>query len=129
MFFRTRFHFVTFVMASALVAFCTGGTPARAEEMVQHRGPVTAYEPILATVGDARVIAFYVPHGKNCAVHAVVWSANDTNANTASRTRVLLKLGQITHIDRPDQSLALRCAHRSLAVVDIGEDRAFKLER
>jgi hypothetical protein len=126
MFPRTRFQFVTFA-AGALVALSAASTPARADEMVQHLGPVRAYEPILATVGSKRVIAFYVPYGKHCAIQAVVWNGDDTDANTAIRVRVSLNLGQITHIDSPDKSLDLRCAHGTLTIVDIGEDRVFRL--
>ena len=127
MFPRTRFQFVTFAAAGALVALCAAGTPARADEMVQHLGPVRAYEPILATVGSKRVIAFYVPHGKDCAINVVVWNGDDTDAETASGIRVSVHRGQITHIDSPDKSLDLRCAHGTLAIVDIGEDRVFRL--
>ena len=45
--------------AGAFVALTTVGLPARADELVQHLGPVGAHEPILTTFGNKRVIAFY----------------------------------------------------------------------
>jgi hypothetical protein len=45
--------------AGAFVALTAVGLPARAEELVQHLGPVGAHEPILTTFGNKRVIAFY----------------------------------------------------------------------
>jgi hypothetical protein len=119
MFPRTRFQIATFVAASVFVGLYAGGIPARAEEMIQHLGPVRAYEPILAPVGSKRLIAFYVPHGKDCAIHAIIWNADDIDANTASRIRVVLNRRQIAHIDSPDKSLELQCAHGTLAIVSV----------
>jgi hypothetical protein len=44
--------------AAGVVAGCTLGTPARADEMVQNLGPVGPHEAILTEVGSERVIAF-----------------------------------------------------------------------
>ena len=47
--------------AGALVALVAVCTPAGAGDQAQNLGPVGANEPILTTVGDKRVIAFYLP--------------------------------------------------------------------
>src|SRR5262245_62498412 len=41
----------------AFVSLTALGPPARADELVQHLGPVGAHEPILTTFGNKRVIA------------------------------------------------------------------------
>ena len=51
-------NFLKFAAASAIVALTAVSTPARADELVQHLGPVGPHEPILATFGNKRVIAF-----------------------------------------------------------------------
>ena len=60
--------------AVGLVVLCTLGTPTRADELAQNLGPVGPHEPILMTVGNKRVIAFYEPDSGHCAFHAVVWN-------------------------------------------------------
>ena len=94
--------------------------PVRADELAQNLGPVGAYEPILAPVGNRRVVAFFVPKSGYCAVDAVVW--NNTNrryliarfwphtADLAERIRTNVVPGQALQIDS-DQGdrLDLRC--------------------
>ena len=60
MFTLTR-SFLKFTAACSLLALTAISTPARADEMVQNLGPVGPHEPILTTVGNKRVIAFYEP--------------------------------------------------------------------
>ena len=76
--------------AGAFVALTAVGLPARADELVQHLGPVGAHEPILTTFGNKRVIAFYEPDNGRCAVNAVVYDKTDadTGMTTAARVRV-----------------------------------------
>lgn len=104
----------------ALTAF---GLPARADELVQHLGPVGAHEPILTTFGNKRVIAFYEPDSGRCAVNAVVYDKTDadTGMTTAARVRVTLNPRQIVHIDSADnKSINLQCGDRAetLGLVD-----------
>jgi hypothetical protein len=47
------------VVAGALVALVTVGIAARADELVEHSGPVGTNDTILATFGSKRVIAFF----------------------------------------------------------------------
>ena len=78
--------------AGAFFALTTVGLPARADELVQHLGPVPPHEPILTTFGNKRVIAFYEPDNGRCAVNAIVYDKTDadTGMTTAARVRVSL---------------------------------------
>ena len=112
--------------AGAFVALIAVGLPARADELVQHLGPVGPHDPILTTFGDKRVIAFYEPDNGRCAVNAVVYDKTDadTGMTTAARFRVSLDPRQMVHIDSTDnESINLQCGDRAetLALVDSGE--------
>jgi hypothetical protein len=112
--------------AVAFVALTAVGLPARADELVQHLGPVGPHDPILTTFGDKRVIAFYEPDNGRCAVNAVVYDKTDadTGMTTAARFRVSLNPRQMVHIDSTDnESINLQCGDRAetLALVDSGE--------
>ena len=69
------------------------------------------HEPMIASVGTKRVIAFFVPGNGNCNVQAVIWNSDSTDeTNTAAGFRVSLKVGQTASIDSADnKSLNLRC--------------------
>jgi hypothetical protein len=126
MFPLTRIQFLKFAAAGALVALTAASTPTRADEMVQNLGPVGPHEPILATAGTKRVIAFYAPDNGRCAVNAVVWNGDDIDASTASRVRVSLEPGQMVHIDTTEsKSLNLRCGDYA-QTLDTVEDFASK---
>ena len=45
-------NFLKVASAATVVALAALSTPASATEMVQNLGPVSAYEPILKTVGN-----------------------------------------------------------------------------
>jgi hypothetical protein len=77
MMFPRSHNFLKFAAAGALLALTVSGTPARADEMFQNLGPVGPHEPILTTVGNKRVIAFYEPDNGQCAVNAVVFDKTD----------------------------------------------------
>ena len=47
-------------------------------------GPVGPSEPILATIGGQRVIAFFVPERGSCAVNAIIWKDAGAEAPYAS---------------------------------------------
>jgi hypothetical protein len=119
-------NFLKFAAAGALLALTVSDTPARADEIAQNLGPVGPHEPILTTVGNKRVIAFYEPDNGQCAVHAVVFDKTDayTGMTTAARVRVSLNPREIVHIDSTDnesvKSLNLQCGDdaESLALVD-----------
>ena len=116
--------------AGAFIALTTVGLPARADELVQHLGPVGPHEPILTTFGNKRVIAFYEPADGRCAVNAVVYDKTDadTGRTTAARVRVSLNPRQMVHIDSTDnKSINLQCGDHAdtLGLVDNGELVAF----
>ena len=107
--------------AIALVALTAVSLPARADELSQNLGPVGPHEPILTTVGNKRVIAFFEPDSGNCAFHAVIWNTTDVNANSAARFRAGLNPRQMLTIETNDnQSLKLQCGDNAerLAIID-----------
>jgi hypothetical protein len=113
-------------MAGVLMVLTATGTPAGADDLTVNLGPVGPHQPIVASVGASRVIAFYTPDGGNCAVHAVVWK--DQSGDDAARVRVSLGPRQILHIDSVEQkTLNLKCGDRGeqLAAVDEPEIVAY----
>ena len=114
-------NFLKFAAAITLVAISTVSIPASAEEMIQHLGPVAPSEPILATVGNKNVIAFFGYGNNQCDVHAVIWNADDLEAKSAAGVRLNLNAGQTAAINSSaNESLTLRCGDQAetLAVVD-----------
>ena len=97
MFTLNRNRLLGFAAAGAFVTLTAVDLPARADELVQHLGPVGPHEPILTTFGNKRVIAFYEPDNGRCAVNAVVYDKTDaeTGMTTAARVRVSLNPRQI----------------------------------
>jgi len=119
----TRNGFLGFAAAGALALTVTG-IPARADELAQNLGPVGPNEPILTTVGNKRVIAFYVPGGGQCTINVVVWDRTDASGDSAARVRLSLNPRQMVHIDSAEnKSLNLQCGESAdtLAVVDNGK--------
>ena len=114
-------------LAVGLVLFASG--PASADELIDNLGPVSAHEPILTSLGDKRVIAFYRPGSQRCAVHAVVWdNTNDDDAKSAARVRVSLEPDQTVHLDTADdKTLSLQCGKdaETLSISDNDERVAF----
>jgi hypothetical protein len=107
--------------AITLVALTAVNSSARADELSQNLGPVGPHEPILTTVGNKRVIAFFEPDSGSCAFHAVIWNTADANADSASRVRTNLDPRQMVSIDTPDnESLKLQCGDNAerLAIVE-----------
>ena len=128
MFLLSHNQFVSLAAAGAFVTLAAFNIPARADELVQLLGPVGPHKPIIASVGNKRVIAFYLPGSNHCALHAVIGD-NDINADTpAVRIRVSLEPGQIVHIDTTEnKSLNLQCGSNAekLSIVDSAEAVAF----
>ena len=115
-------------VVGAFAAFTLFSVPAVADE-VTSLGPVVPHEPILTSVGNNRLIAFYLPGSNECALHAVIWNETRIDSDTSSaRIRVSLEPGQIIHIDSVDgESLNLRCGSNadSLALVNTDNAVAF----
>jgi len=100
-------------IAAATALSALAFTPlASAEETRTNLGPVGPYEPILATIGDKRLIAYYAPDGDTCEVSAVVFDAAPSSGDhTSARVRVSLHPGELLHLDNVwQQSAVLTCA-------------------
>jgi hypothetical protein len=111
---------VNFAVAGAIVvaAFTTS---ASGYEMVQKTGPVGPYEPILTTVGNKHVIAFFVPEDDHCNLQMVMWNADDVQAHSAGGVRLSLKPGQAFLVDSSaTETFTLKCGDyaESLAELD-----------
>jgi len=107
--------------AVALVFLMAAGPLAHADQhVVQNLGPVGPHEPILTTVGNKSVIAFYSPDRGNCAVHVVEWNSTDVDAVSTAGFQTSLSPGQMAVINTAeDRSLYLQCGEHaeSLAIV------------
>ena len=115
-------HLVKFAAVGAILLSAANHT-ANADELVQNLGPVGPHEPILTTVGNKRVIAFYELDNGRCAIQAVVYDKTDpdTGMTTAARVRVSLNPREIVHIDGNDsETLNLQCGDyaESLGAID-----------
>jgi hypothetical protein len=107
--------------AGAFVVLSADSIPAGADELAQNLGPVGPHEPILTTIGNKRVIAFYEPDNGHCAFHAVVWNTKDVEADSAAGFRADLNPRQMVRIDTAEnESLNLQCGDNAenLAIVD-----------
>jgi hypothetical protein len=113
-------NLLKFAAASTLFALTTGITPASAYEMTQKSGPVPAHEPILTTVGNKHVIAFFVPGHGQCNVQVVSWNADDMEANSAGGMRLSLNAGQTASIDSSEtESFTLKCGDHAETLASV----------
>jgi hypothetical protein len=115
-----RIQLLSFAAAGALVVLPIASTPARSDERPVRLGPVGPNEPILTTVGNKNVIAFYVPDDGYCNINVVLNDRTDPSGASAAQVRVSLNPREIVHIDTPENnSLNLRCGDHAeiLAIV------------
>ena len=125
MFSLTRNFLKVASAAAAVVALTAVSTPASANEMVQNLGPVPAHQPILKTVGNKHVIAFFVPGNGQCNVQAVIWNADEVEAKSAG-VRISLNPGQTVSIDSSaTESFKLRCDDHAETLAAIDGDQQF----
>jgi len=98
---------------------------ASADQAQVNLGPVGPYEPIVATVGDKRIIAYYAPEGGKCAISAVVFDTSTTDSGqTPARVRVALHPGELFHLDSVvDQTVVMTCGPHAemITVLNRGE--------
>jgi hypothetical protein len=118
----SRSRFLTAVYTLFVLTLTAAGAPVLAEPPTNNLGPVGPREPILATVGGQRVVAFFLPERGECAVSAVTWKDGDAASATyaSARVRISLKPGQTLSLDgAPRQSMGLLCGAdaATLAVV------------
>jgi hypothetical protein len=116
-------NFLKFAVAGALIALTAATTPASADEMVQNLGPVAPHEPMMATVGNKHVIAFFVPGNGQCNVQAVIWNADDMEAKSAGGVRVSLNPGQTASVDSSaTETFTLQCGDRAETMASVDTD-------
>jgi|SRR5215469_16089573 len=95
--------------ASAIVALAAAA-PVNAYERVHRLGPVAAYQPILTTIGNKNVVAFFTPGNGQCNIQAVFWNADDMEAKSAGGVRISLDPAQTVSIDSsPTETLTFKC--------------------
>ena len=112
------------VAAAWVLIALTVAQPASAQQLQSNLGPVDAYEPILATFGDKRVLAYFEPDGDNCAVSAIVFDVASGDDRTSTRVRISLKPGELLHLDSiAEQNVILTCGPNAdkLVVLNRGE--------
>jgi hypothetical protein len=98
--------------AGALLAVAACGMPAHADPSPTNFGPVGPSEPILASIGGQRIIAFFVPERGACAVNAIMWKDAGAEAPYASsRIKVSLRPGEMVELDHgaPRETVSLLC--------------------
>ena len=97
--------------AATLLTMLLLTTGSSAEPYQTNLGPVGPSEPILATVGEKRVIAFYTKDGENCEVSAIVFDKSPTGGGHASsRVNVALRPGELLQLGSvKDKTVALTC--------------------
>jgi hypothetical protein len=84
--------------------------PALAQDASINLGPVGPRDPILASLGGQRVIAFFVPERGSCAVNVIIWKDAKADAPYASsRVKVSLRPGEMVQFDETKRSMNLLC--------------------
>ena len=110
---------------SLLSVLAVAGTALAGEPVEANLGPVGPHEPILATVGNSRFVAYYRPDGGKCAVNAVMFTtAANGGGYKSTRVRVALRPGELFHIDGARGGTAvLTCGPdaKALTVLNRGE--------
>lgn len=110
--------------AGALSLFAATGFASADDSRVTNLGPVGPYQPILANVGDSRLLAYYEPQGGNCAVSAVMSTAAADGAVDAKRVRVSLHPGELFHLDGVrNERVVFACAPdaKAMTILNKGE--------
>jgi len=124
----TRIQLLSFAAAGAFVVLTAASVLGQSDERPVRLGPVGPNEPILTTVGNKNVIAFYVPGDGYCNVDVVLNDRADPSGDSGAQVRVGLSPHEIMHIDTADQdTLNLKCGEdtATLAVVDSDEHVVF----
>ena len=112
--------------AAALIAPYLTGPASAGEIWPQRLGSVGPHEPLLATVGNKRVLAFFIPGNDQCNVQAVIWNADDLEAKSAARVRVNLNPAQTALIDSSaTETLTLKCGDYAQSLSATDSDQQF----
>jgi len=110
---RTQLLSSAVVGAVALVVGASSAS-ARSDEPLEYLGPVGPHQPILMSVGNKRIIAFYEPGDRHCNVYVVANDRSDDSGASAEQVRVSLTPHQIVHVDTTqNKSLSLQCGENA----------------
>ena len=118
-----------FAVGGAIFALAAAAHSPYADTMTQIPGPVGPYAPIISSVGNKHVVAFFVPDDGRCNVQAVFWNADDVEAKSAAGVRVSLNPAQTVSLDSSaTETLTLRCGDsaESLSALDSDHQVAAK---
>ena len=111
--------------ASVLTVLAFTHMASAADQAQANLGPVGPNQPILATVGDNRMIAYYERDGGKCQVSTVLFDASPKGGGHSSmRVRVALHPGELFNLDAADgQRVVLTCGPNAakLIVLNRGE--------
>jgi hypothetical protein len=97
------------IIVAGVLVFAMASTPSFADDYATNLGPVGPNEPILASFGGQRVIAFFVPERGACAVHTFMWKDGGAEPYATSRVRVNLRPGEMARFDNVHLSMNLLC--------------------
>jgi hypothetical protein len=98
------------IIVAGVLVFAMASTPSFADDYATNLGPVGPNEPILASFGGQRVIAFFLPERGACAVHTFMWKDGGADGPYAtSRVRVNLRPGEMARFDNVHLSMNLLC--------------------
>ena len=115
-------------LAAGAIALCllTGGTRVQAEDLPRSLGPIEPNKPLITTVGNKKIIAFFVSDSHSCAVQTVVWEKGDESASSATGVRLVLKAEDTMNVAGSWGSLILKCG-KDAATMDVVETRNYVL--
>lgn len=109
---------------TVLSLFAATGLAGAGESNMTNLGPVGPYEPILATVGKTRLVAYFEPDNGNCSVSVVMSDASGDGGVKATRVRVALHPGELFHLDGvKNERIVITCAPnaKGMTVLNKGE--------
>jgi hypothetical protein len=109
---RTLRPLFNLVAVGAFVAMAVANMPLRSEELAANLRPVGPHEPILASIGEKRIVASFAREFGHCALNASVWDSIEAETDSAVRIGVSLSPGQVVHIEslkHGNESLGLQC--------------------
>ena len=110
--------------ACVLSLFAATSIAGAGDSRATNLGPVGPYQPILASVGGSRLLAFYEPADGKCVVNAVMSAATAEGGVDASRVRVALHPGELFHLDSAkNERVVFTCAPdaKAMTVLNKGE--------
>jgi hypothetical protein len=99
-------------VASILLALTAAGSTAHAGQSAHNLRPIGPHEPILASIGEKRLVASFAVSFDRCALELSVWASVEAAADSSVRATVDLDPGEIFYIENPKnrtEFLGLQC--------------------